>query len=113
MRAAMIAMLAVAAGGCATVAPTLDATNSAELAFAKAGSADGLAGSFDSIDGERTEGAPLVVRVPAGTHVVGFSCPDVISVDFAATVEAPFVAGRRYVLDCGTDRPGTVREAAD
>lgn len=97
--------------GCATAGATLDSTNSAELSFAKAGSPDGLSGSFDSIDGKRLEEKSIVVRVPAGDHVIGYSCPDVISVDLQATVvEASFTAGRSYVLECDANEEGVISE---
>ena len=96
--------------GCAIAEASLDSTNSAELSFAKAGSPDGLSGSFDSIDGKRLEDKPIVVRVPAGEHVVGYSCPDVLSVDLQATAKATFVAGHNYVLECAANEPGWIKE---
>ena len=96
--------------GCATGGNDLNGYNSAELAFAKAGSPDGLPGSFQSIDGKRLDGSPLNIRVPAGQHEIAYTCPDVISVDFQATVKASFVAGRRYILSCSANEPGVVSE---
>ena len=97
-------------GGCTTTGQVLDASNSAELAFARTAAPGGLPGRFDSIDGKRLEGSPLLIRVPSGTHAIGYSCPDVISLDHQATVTASFVAGQRYALECSANVAGVVRE---
>ena len=109
-RAVLVLTLAVLAGGCVTASGVLDPTNSAELTFAKASSPGGLRGSFDSLDGRRFEGSPLTIRVPEGTHVVEYSCPDVLSMDFQASIEASVIAGHRYLLYCSANEPGAVRE---
>jgi len=109
IRAAFMFALAVL-GGCATSTPVLDSTNSAELGFARTAAPGGLPGRFDSIDGKRLEGSPLAIRIPAGTHVIGYSCPDVISVDLQATVESSFTAGRAYALECSANAVGVVHE---
>ena len=101
-------LLVVAAAGCAghqQLAPS-----SAELGFSRTAAPGGLSGRFDSIDGKRLDGSPLTIHVAPGAHVIGYSCPDVISVDSQTVVTASFVAGRRYVLDCSANVPGVVRE---
>ena len=110
MRASSVLLVALCAGGCATAGRSLDSTNSAELAFARVVSPGGLPGSFDSLDGKRIEGRPLTIRVPSGEHVIEYSCPNVLSIDFQASTKASFVAGRRYLLECGANQPGVVRE---
>ena len=72
-------LLVVAAAGCAghqQLAPS-----SAELGFSRTAAPGGLSGRFDSIDGKRLDGSPLTIHVAAGAHVIGYACPDVISVD--------------------------------
>ena len=109
MQAFSALVIAMCVGGCATASQNLDSTNSAELAFAKVVSPGGLPGSFDSLDGKRIEGRPLTIRVPPGEHVIEYSCPNVLSVDFQASTKASFVAGRQYLLECGANQPGVVR----
>ena len=108
-RIALVFMIG-AVTGCAAHDQILTSSNSAELGFSRVAAPGGLAGKFDSVDGTRLDGPPLTIRVSEGRHVIGYSCPDVISVDFQAEVSAPFVRGRRYVLDCNPNAPGVVRE---
>ena len=110
MPRALLAFALAALGGCASTSQVLDATNSAELSFARTAAPGGLTGKFDSIDGKRLEGSPLLIRVPTGTHEIGYSCPDVISVDYQPAVTSSFAAGRSYTLDCGANVPAVVRE---
>lgn len=95
---------------CSASAQTLDASNSAQLAFSRSPAPGGISGTFDSVDGKPLESRPLSIRIAQGSHAIGYSCPDVISVDHQAIVTASFVAGRNYVLDCSAHEPGTVRE---
>lgn len=96
--------------GCATPQQVLDATNSAELTFARENDPQGYAGGFEQLNGKRIEGYPSVIRVPTGDHTIVYNCPNVISMDSRPEVRASFVAGKRYVLECGANEPGTIRE---
>jgi hypothetical protein len=102
--------MVVSTSSCATINQTFDSTNSAELAFADTSSPSGIPGTFESLDGKGLKNFPLAIRVPSGTHVIGYSCPGMVSVDFQASTKASFISGRSYLLDCHANGLGTVRE---
>lgn len=110
MRRAALFLSFTAISGCAGQEQLLNSSSSAELSFSRAAAPGGLPGKFNSVDGKRLNGSFLTIRVVQGTHTIGYSCPDVISVDSQTEVTASFVAGRRYVLDCGANMAGVVRE---
>ena len=110
MKHLVIIFTFIALAGCVTSSKVLDTTNSAELAFAKNGSPRGVPGSFDSIDGKSISGRPTNIQVPAGKHTIGYSCPDVLSVDTQTSVKAKFTAGKNYLLQCDANKPGVIIE---
>lgn len=109
MRALALAVSFLLAG-CATHPTLLDITNSAELTFARENGAQGYPGGFEELNGKRIQGYPSVIRVPAGEHMIVYNCPNVISMDFRPEVRASFVAGQRYILECGANEPGAIRK---
>ena len=110
MRRAALFLAFVVISGCAGQGDLVNSSNSAELSFSRAAAPGGLPGKFDSVDGKRLEGSFLTIRVAQGTHTIGYSCPDVISVDSQTVVAASFLAGRHYVLDCSANMAGAIRE---
>ena len=109
MHRLVLSLVIVAISGCATYDQPLTSTNSAELRFSRGRAPGGISGTFMSIDGKRMEASASTIRAPQGEHTIGYSCPDVISVDTQTVVTATFVAGMRYVLDCSANEPGVIR----
>ena len=73
---------------------------SAHVTFANDGKASGMAGSFRSVDGKAVEGNPAGIDVKPGSRVIGYICPDTITLDGPPTVSAEFLPGKSYLLEC-------------
>ena len=73
---------------------------SAHVYFANDGKASGMAGVFRSVDGKPLEGNPDTISVEPGSRVIGYNCPDTITMDGPPTVSAELLPGKTYVLQC-------------
>ena len=99
---ALAAVCAAALSACLGEVGTLP-LEPAQLSFANDGKASGLAGWFHSVDGEALAGKPATVSLKPGSRVIGYYCPDTITLDRPPTITHVFAPDESYVLECDAD----------
>ena len=68
-----------------------------------------MRGGIVTVDHFKMAGAPVArVRIPAGTHKVGYRCHDWLYMDLAPELTFAFKGGVDYVLSCGKDGTASV-----
>lgn len=70
----------------------------------------GMQGSFRTLDGKAIPSTPATLEVHAGKRMIGYWCPDTITMDAPPTVTATFETGKSYVLHCAANQPAKVVE---
>ena len=109
---ALAAVCCVALAGCLGSVGTLP-LEPAHLSFADDGKAKELPGSFRSVDGKALQGNPETITVEPGSRVIGYTCPNFITMDGPPTVSAEILPGKHYVLACDAKGNATITEAKE